>query len=56
MFGLKEGKTKMVRILASCPGVDLDLLDEELKPLEQIARYFPSIYLVSSMYYKCISL
>ena len=37
MFALKEGKTELVKILANCPQVDLDVVDEDLKHLEEIA-------------------
>lgn len=40
MFALKEGKTELVKILAICPQVDLDVVDEDLQHLEDIARYF----------------
>ena len=39
MFALKEGKTDIVKILAKYPQVDLDVVDEDLQHLEDIARY-----------------
>ena len=38
MFALKEAKTELVEILANCPRVDLEVVDEDLQHLEDIAR------------------
>ena len=45
VFALKEGKTDLVKILANCPQVDLDVVDEDFNHLENMRIFVDLSYL-----------